>query len=69
MDAKEYLIRQMKSCRKKMNLARLADYSVLFTAFGGIGGILCELASLFLPFYYAHEIGRASCRERVFYSV
>ncbi len=54
MDAKEYLIRQMKSCRKKMNLARLADYSVLFTAFGGIGGILCELASLFLPFYYAH---------------
>lgn len=54
MDAEEYLIRQIKSSRKKMNLARLADCGVLFAAVGGIGGILCELVSLFLPFYYAH---------------
>lgn len=54
MDSKEYLIQQMKMCRRKMNMAKVIDYGILFAAAGGILGILCELASLVWRFYYVH---------------
>lgn len=54
MDSKEYLIQQMKMCRRKMNIAKVIDYGILFAAAGGILGILCELASLVWRFYYVH---------------
>lgn len=54
MDNIKYLTEQIRMCRKKMNLARILDYSVIFAAAGGIMGMLCELASLIWPFYYVH---------------
>ena len=54
MDEKQYLCRQIKECRRKINLAKLLDKSVLFMAFGGVASILVEAFSLFYPFYYAH---------------
>ena len=54
MDSKEYLIQQMKMCRRKMNIAKVIDYGILFAAAGGILGIICELASLIWRFYYVH---------------
>lgn len=54
MDSKEYLIQQMKMCRRKMNIAKVIDCGILFAAAGGILGILCELASLVWRFYYVH---------------
>lgn len=37
-----------------MNLAKLMDCGIRFSAVGGILGIICELISLFWQFYYAH---------------
>lgn len=54
MDKEKYLMGQIKKCRGRMTLAKLADCGVMFAAAGGIPGILCELASLFFPFYYVH---------------
>ena len=54
MDIKKYLIEQIKKCQLKMNLAKLIDFGVLAAAVGGIGGILCELASFVWQFYYVH---------------
>lgn len=54
MDDIKYLTEQIRMCRKKMNLAKVLDYGVIFAAAGGIVGMLCELASLIWPFYYAH---------------
>lgn len=54
MDNIKYLTEQIRACRKKMNLARILDYGVVFAAAGGIVGMLCELASLVWPFYHVH---------------
>lgn len=54
MENIKYLTEQIRICRKKMNLARILDYGVIFAAAGGILGMLCELASLIWPFYYVH---------------
>lgn len=54
MENIKYLTEQIKICRKKMNLAKILDYGVIFAAAGGIMGMLCELASLIWPFYYVH---------------
>ena len=54
MDGKEYLIRQIKACRRKMNAAKLIDCGILFAAAGGIIGMVCELVSLVRQFYYVH---------------
>lgn len=54
MDNIRYLTEQIKICRKKMNLAKILDYGVIFAAVGGIIGMLCELASLIWPFYHVH---------------
>lgn len=54
MENIKYLTEQIKICRKRMNLAKVLDYGVIFAAAGGIMGMLCELASLIWPFYYVH---------------
>ena len=54
MDEKKYLLRQIKICRRKMNLAKCIDSGILFAAAGGIGGISCEILSFFVQFYYVH---------------
>lgn len=54
MDLKKYLTGQIRRCRRKMNIAKLLDKGVLFAAAGGILGMVCELVSLFVPFYYVH---------------
>lgn len=54
MDIKRYLLEQIKKCKRKMNIAKLIDYGILFSAAGGICGVLCELLSLVIQFYYAH---------------
>lgn len=54
MDDIKYLTEQISICRKKMNLAKVLDYGVIFAAAGGIAGMLCELASLIWPFYHVH---------------
>lgn len=54
MENIKYLTEQIKICRKKMNLAKVLDYGVIFAAAGGIMGMLCELASLIWPFYHVH---------------
>lgn len=66
MDEKKYLLNQIKKCRRKMNLAKCIDSGIFFAAAGGMGGILCELLSFFvpwnallpwnafLPFYHVH---------------
>ncbi len=54
MDIKKYLREQIKKCRDRMNLAKCIDCGILFAAAGGLPGMLCELASLVWPFYYAH---------------
>ena len=60
MENIKFLTEQIKICRKKMNLAKILDYGVIFAAAGGIMGMLCELASLIWPFYYVH-LAAASC--------
>lgn len=54
MENIKFLTEQIKICRKKLNLAKILDYGVIFAAAGGIIGMLCELASLIWPFYYVH---------------
>lgn len=54
MENKKYLLDQIRKCKRKMNLAKLADSGVLCAAAGGIAGIFCELVSLFWQFYYAN---------------
>ncbi len=54
MDVRRYLTGEIKRARRKMNLARLLDSGIVFAAAGGIAGMLCELASLIRPFYYAN---------------
>ena len=54
MDVREYLLRQIRRCKRKMNLAKMLDKAVVFAAAGGIIGLLCELFSLIRPFYHAH---------------
>lgn len=54
MEDIKYLTEQISMCRKKMNLAKVLDYGVIFAAAGGIAGMLCELASLIWPFYHVH---------------
>ena len=54
MDNREYLIQQIKICKRKMNAAKVIDFGILFAAAGGILGMVCELASLVRQFYYVH---------------
>ena len=54
MDIKKYLTAQIKKCKNRMNLARLIDCGSVFASAGGVFGMVCELASLIWPFYYAH---------------
>lgn len=54
MENKKYLLDQIRKCKRKMNLAKLADSGVLCAAAGGIAGMFCELVSLFWQFYYAN---------------
>ncbi len=54
MNEKKYLIEQIKKCKRKMNLAKLLDCGILFTALGGVAGILCEMISLVWQFYYVN---------------
>lgn len=54
MDIRKYLTEEIRKCRRRMNLAKLLDYGILFAAAGGILGIGCELVSLTRPFYHAH---------------
>lgn len=54
MDIKKYLTAQIKRCRNRINLARFIDCGIVFAAAGGVPGLVCELASLILPFYYVH---------------
>lgn len=54
MDDRKYLTEQIKRCKRKMNTAKLMDCGIMSAAAGGIFGMLCELASLIWPFYYAH---------------
>lgn len=54
MDDREYLIQQMKLCRRKMNMAKLIDCGILFAAAGGILAMVCEMVSLVRQFYYVH---------------
>lgn len=54
MDNREYLIQQIKICKRKMNVAKVIDFGILFAAAGGILGMVCELASLVRQFYYVH---------------
>lgn len=60
MDNRQYLLDQIKKCRRKMNLAKLMDFGILYAAAGGIAGVICELAALFRPFYYA-DLAAALC--------
>lgn len=60
MDEKQYLRGQIKSCRQKLNLAKLLDSCVWCMAIGGVAAIFLEAVSLFLPFYYVH-ICAAGC--------
>ena len=53
MDSKQYLLDQIRKCKRKMNLAKLINFGILYAAAGGIFGMLCEVVSLFIPFYYA----------------
>ena len=54
MDLKKYLTGQIRRCRRKMNIAKMLDKGVMFAGAGGIIGMVCELVSLFGPFYYVH---------------
>lgn len=54
MDIRKYLTEEIRKCRRRMNLAKLLDYGILFAAMGGVLGIGCELVSLARPFYHAH---------------
>ena len=54
MDDREYLIQQIKACKRKMNMAKVIDSGILFAAAGGILGMACELVSLVRQFYYVH---------------
>ena len=54
MDTKKRLLEQIKNCRRRMNFERFLDHGICFAAVGGILGILCELFSLYRPFYYVH---------------
>lgn len=53
MERKDYLVGEIRKCRRKMNLAKLIDLGILWAAAGGGAGVLCEIISLFQPFYYA----------------
>lgn len=54
MDSREYLIQQIKACRRKLNTAKIIDCGIFFAAAGGIPAMICELASLVWQFYYVH---------------
>ncbi|MCM1105575.1 MAG: hypothetical protein NC355_01395 [Blautia sp.] len=54
MDEKRYLRQQINHCRRKLNIAKFLDSLVVFAALAGVAGIVCELVSVFVPFYYAH---------------
>ncbi len=54
MDIRKYLTDEIRKCKRRMNLAKLLDYGILFAAMGGVLGIGCELVSLARPFYHAH---------------
>jgi len=54
MDNKTYLTDQIKKAKRKMNLAKMLTYGMLFAAIGGIGGMLCEFTSLVWQFYYVN---------------
>lgn len=60
MDIRKYLLEQIGICRRKLNLAKLLDYGVLYAAAGGVAGIFCEFISLIRPFYYA-DAAAAGC--------
>lgn len=60
MDDRRYLLEQIKKCRRKMNLAKFIDSGVLWAAAGGIAGVICEVVSLFRPFYYV-DLAAALC--------
>ena len=55
IDMKNYLLDEIKKCKRKMNFAKFIDFGILYTAAGGILGICLELVSLFVPFYYVHR--------------
>ena len=54
MDEKRYLYRQIKDCKRKLNIAHFLDTGVCFLAFGGVAAIVAEAVSLLYPFYYVH---------------
>jgi hypothetical protein len=54
MDEKKYLCEQIKKCRRRLNLARFLDKSLVWLAIGAVPAILLEAYSLLRPFYYVH---------------
>lgn len=54
MDEKRYIQKQIKDCRKKMNVAGLLEHCVCCMAVGGLAAMILEALSLFIPFYYVH---------------
>ena len=54
MDNREYLLGQIKICKRKLNIAKCIDCGIAAAAAGGCVGVLLELTSLFRHFYYVH---------------
>jgi hypothetical protein len=55
MDEKKYLCEKIKKCRRRLNLARLIDQSLVWMAIAAVPAILLEAYSLLRPFYYVHR--------------
>ncbi len=66
MDEKEYLKKEIKECKRKLNLAGLFKYITVFTALGGVFAILLEGLSLAVPFYYVHLFAALSILAGLF---
>ncbi len=54
MESGTYLRKQFEKCRRRMNFAKILDQGIGYAAAGGLFGALCEVISLFRPFYYSH---------------
>ena len=54
MDERNYLLRAIRQCRRKLNIAKLLDTCVCALACAGVAAIVLEAVSIWIPFYYVH---------------
>ena len=60
MDDKSYLIQEIRSCKKRKNLAQFLNFVTVGAAAGGCAAVILEGLSIFVPFYAVHRVSLAA---------